>query len=477
MFDRRFDKLLIPYLEGSLDPHRRAMLEEAIANDSQLAEEVEEMRRLKYQLQKSAANFTSPESNRSAWPGVHARIRDVRQPVYNTTSFWGLGLAMGAAATLAIYFGGPYLSNVGSSHTEAASINASTLNLTAPISLPNHSAVVSINGNDLGNAVADLLPSNILPAIKRPDRSSAAYISVPSILPAGPHGTSMADQVQLADANIPQDGSVHGSIVSLAPYSMPFTEPATVSTAPSAPPHVRTASTDSSMESGPDPFTAPIDARPIQVGSSAITKGPDGVDQIASQDKSIVPTTMHLATMSAPATTTDSSSADSPLITQLKAVDDSANTDASNGIQSRALARWQSVLQATSSSSIFGDDPAQLLSMQSLQEIQAAGLLSTMRQELEVWQEQDPNNIGVRRMLASLYSVAGEASLALDERRKAAGLPTAIGEDWFQLGLSEEQAGNLNSANTDYSKAQQCGDLSNPMHINFIRQRLPQSDS
>jgi tetratricopeptide (TPR) repeat protein len=216
--------------------------------------------------------------------------------------------------------------------------------------------------------------------------------------------------------------------------------------------------------------------KPLQSAEAGTGNAQGSLDQISSKVKPVAPA-IRLATMSAQVTHTDTLIGDSPLIAQLKAVDDSANTDASNGIQSRALARWQSVLQATSSSSIFGDDPAQLLSMQSLQEIQAAGLLSNMRQELELWQEQDPNNIGVRRMLAALYSVAGEANQALDERRKAASLPTAIGEDWFQLGLSEESAGNLNAANTDYSKAQQCGDLSNPMHINFVRQRLPQTDS
>jgi len=485
MLDRRYDKLLIPYLEGSLDPNRRAQLEEAIANDPVLAEEVEQMRRLKYQLQRSAANFSSATSSNSAWPGVQARIQASRPPIFRTSSFWGLGLTMGTAAALAVAFGTPYISLL----SRQPAMSASGLNKShAPsVGVRHDGAVVASNENSVFSAISGALAPLSFPvanAVKQPAPTSTAFISVPNILPVGSHQTSVGDQAQLADADIPHDGLIHGAVVSMATYSMPFVQP-TNPTVPELQPAPRYAVADQATKAvvasnvtGMLQNGGRVVNNAAQVYSLGAFGGGAATAQApASVGASAVAPSVHLATMSTPTSTADSLSTDSPLIKQLRTVDDQAAADAASGAQSRALARWQSVLQATSSSAVFGDDSSQLLSMQSLEAIQAAGLLSAMRQELEQWQEQDPSNIGVRRMLASLYSVQGETSLALDQRRKAAALPTAIGEDWFQLGWSEEQAGNVNSANVDYNKALQCGDLSNTMHINYVRQRQPQSES
>jgi len=472
MLHRQFDKLLIPYLEGSLDSHRREMLEEAIANDSCLAEEVEEMRRLKYQLQRSAANFSSASSNKSAWPGIQARIQTSRTPIFRTSSFWGFGLTMGAAAALVVCFGMPQIARLGGTNVASTNIGNSSLN---PIQTAIKSPFFAP-----ADASANIAESNLAPTQfdafaaggNHPDNATPAYISVPNVPAVTDQSQKAGNQVQQPDADMSHDSPIHLSLVSLAPYKMAFVEPNTES-APSPPIPVQNtpvapAVKPSIVSAVSGSITLPSNAPATQAAPSQST---------ATLDDIAPASTIRLATMSTPTSTANAVNGDSPLIVQLRAVDTQAASDAASGAQSRALARWQSVLQATSSSAVFGDDSAQLLSMQSLEDIQAAGMLSAMRQELEQWQEQDPNNIGVRRMLAALYSVQGESSLALDQRRKAAALSTAIGEDWFQLGLSEEQAGNLNSANVDYNKALQCGDLSNAMHANFVRQRLPQSDS
>lgn len=498
MLNTRYEILLIPYLEGTLDPQRRAMLEEQIAHDNDLALEIESLRRLKYRLQLSASGISAARTGRtSRWPAIKARmdqrqVRTVRPPIW-----WGVGMTAGAALSLAacLAISGPF--SITGTHSPGARLGSTSSgqgmnNYSAP-----KDAMVPFRGDSTGMAagLTELSQTRLAPFNNQTSTgaSAAAIGAVPAFLPL-PTGHVALRGMDRVSYNSPLRGDSTRPLASPDAYSTPFVPysrtqdiertynpmAVVVPSSSAAPPTTVSANGAVTPSDNDDSSAMERDAtRPLGVGG--ILNLPV-VSQQSTAASSATPSQSGSLRLSALTETVGKptpsgvSAASSPLFDQLRSVSDQASSDAANGATSKALARWQSVLQATTSSSIYGDDSAELVAMQCLEAIQAAGLLDPMRQELEIWQQQDPRNIGVCRMLAAVYGMLGESSSALEQRRKAAFLSAATGEDWFQVGLEEEQAGNTVAANTDYSKALQSGTLSNTMHLNFVRQRVPQVD-
>lgn len=99
---------LVPYMEGTLDAHRRAKLEARLARDPALAAEAEAVRRTAQRLRAAAQSDRSVAESVSQasdlWPGIEAQLR----PMHRSASrpwLWAGGLCAAAALGWATLWG------------------------------------------------------------------------------------------------------------------------------------------------------------------------------------------------------------------------------------------------------------------------------------------------------------------------------------------------------------------------------------
>ena len=113
-----------------------------------------------------------------------------------------------------------------------------------------------------------------------------------------------------------------------------------------------------------------------------------------------------------------------------------------------------------------------------LQDAARAGTLDSLATQLEQ-EPVDASRAAVQevlsaRLLAALYEQGGDLDRALSERRRAALLPTADGEDWFELAQTEARLGNTASAQRAYAQAlRAAGTPLSPAHRAAARRSLP----
>ena len=119
---------------------------------------------------------------------------------------------------------------------------------------------------------------------------------------------------------------------------------------------------------------------------------------------------------------------------------------------------------------LWGKNAGMQQSNETLIDLQEAGLLDDLRAKLESRRTQMPKDVATGRMLAAVYDFSNAADAALHERQRVASLDGADGEDFFQLGQSEQRAGNADAARAAFRRALTASTPPSGFHAALARQ-------
>jgi hypothetical protein len=458
MLNARYKVWLLEYFEGTLDDHRRSLLEARLAVDAELAAEAESLRRTIALLQATAKDNSPGELTRSYWPSIEARLAPAQRPILATPMrlAWGGGLTAAAAVALTAFGMWHPLSDISKDHTMVA------MNMAVP----------TAPEVGIGSPPANVLKPDVVIHLK-PEAN----------------GVAPKDNIDLTKVAPLIDESHSNYRTDL--WQKPVTRPIAVSQKPPAvsePPVTMMASADTSSD---------IDKADARTAFSRlnVNRLPDtaGVDQAVSDVSSTFeryssPMMLNAATRStdvsdsgpggalprvhiissggagfagATARPLMSSSAreiiDSSRVLSVSESIDTLRSMARHSLARRdtkdALEMWRDMLLVYLTPPVYGDNSSVDLAQQTLVEVRSHGFLPEFRGKIERQQLSQPDDVIGARVLGLTYSVQGNYAMARDKWWRVVTSSDACGEDWFQLGQANDHLNNSTETRNAYLRA------------------------
>lgn len=477
----QYQEWLVPYLEGTLDSERRALLEARLATDSVLASEVEALRSTVGHLREiaarhRAANNLAAPARPDLWPRLRSRLEAPApaRPFLPPRVWWGTGLA--AACGLAVVAVWNPLAHRQEQKPQVISQTrvatryvgpppSSLLTIPppppiAPKPMPQHRAASPMAApaatlNATGDPFAPGAPLDRRAGAQKPpmilysDNSRKqkntpplTNFHFPVVSPASPPLTnrtvSSAGAAKIAGQ--PQtyyDGAGGGGF------------PAAPGNAPASP--ASTAGGNHQADAASSAVVA--DENGNTLAKSATSDQPP---QMASSDAGI----QAPAPMALPPSFFDQAS-------PARAMRRGPLGAAIPNLQS-----WQMALAQTQQPPQFGTDESEQRAAQIINEARDAGGWNALRLRLEQQRQRQSQSLVLGRCLAVLYEVGGENGLALAERRRVTRMPGASGEDWFQAARLSELAGDAVNSRMSYRRVlMPMGSPAPAAHAEIARQK------
>ena len=458
---------LLPYLEGAYagDAARQAEIEARLAADPALAAEAAQMRRTLDAVRGVAVRTPKPAAAVPAdsWPRLKARL----QPAPPRRLAWGwlggAGAAVAVAAgVLAVVLPGPHTPPPASSPPQrTASHSAPTISPAVP------SAATT---TPKPPQVAQTAPTLTGPLAKpNPDGLSDPFLKLP--IPPPLPGASKVPPPPVAIKSVPPPQSksnpqIASRDITNAPVSpevvrplLPLPVPPPLAPAPAAPP-LPVSPPVTAPPATPPRFERKMLKVPTPTGQPAPT------DAAPAGGQAFGGGTAPAAAPSAPPSTNafggggfgggagigagGFGGAGGRAMNRMAVPTRREPTSADNAA---LLTAGTKALAEAVTPPLWGKNEGMQQSNETLTDVREAGLLDDLQTRLEARRAQMPRDLTTGRMLAAVYDFSSTAQAALHERQRVASLDGADGEDFFQLGQSEQRAGNTDAARTAYRRA------------------------
>lgn len=449
----QYQEWLVPYLEGTLDLERRALLEARLATDSVLAQEVEALRSTVGHLREAAARHRAAKAatrpaQADLWPRLRTRLASPAPPLplISPRVWWGTGLA--AACGLALVLVWEPLHH----HDK-----------------PRHYASVRrIASRDIDGSRKTIGPLNTPPP---PPVVAPAKPAAPKAAPQPPAAPPMSTGDPFAKPSTVA-GAVHqpqATYFSTAPKHMTEGAPVTAVRPQFAPPkltnriaengagasdaHRQMPAFDSSgSASAPAlPTPAPTVAdrnRRVAQGEAGNAAAPN--DKVASKSAtSDQPPKVATNPGNAPAFVPETA----PSMPTSRPSEDRSMAGLARPQTAANLETWLETLAQTQQPPLLGTDEGAQQAAQVVTDARDAGAWNALRLRVEAQRRRQPQSLVVGRMLAAVYENGGQGTAALAERRRISRLLGTSAEDWFQLARLAEAAGDRNTARQAYQRS------------------------
>jgi hypothetical protein len=119
-----------------------------------------------------------------------------------------------------------------------------------------------------------------------------------------------------------------------------------------------------------------------------------------------------------------------------------------------AMQLWRDALNISLGTTTQQDKDTSDAADETLRRVRSVGYLNQFRAQMEREMVITPDEVPSWRILGHLYTVQGpdEAQLAVQAWRNVTRAGQSTAEDWYQLGLADDAAGNLSEARNAYSQ-------------------------
>jgi len=418
MLQPNYHSWLIPYLEGSLGDAQRVELEARLAADPKLAADADTLRRITDTLRVSAASSTDhlePTAS-PVWPAVRARLE--AKP--KARQQWRMAWSSAAGAC-------------------AASL------LVAALWLPTHPH----------RALPTPLPPSITPVVVAPAPTVATLPEKPA--PSTDQEIKALDSHRdpfrpSASVNNPLKASEKASqmVVQPAPNGLPAMPGGGAETQALGTPGASNEKMASRSQGGS--FPSPTSASAVQ-GRPPREEKSNGFASLLPMAVQSETDTTPMSALPVPAS---ERRALRPALLQARA----AQILAANGSLDAAQNRWRTVLKTAVSPPLYGKESGGEFMQQTLQTVQANGLLESLRDDLAERQTLRPKDAALGRVLAAVYAYQQNPEETRRQLSRVAYSASATGEDWYQLALAETRRGEAAASRDACRQALKHGDLS-----------------
>lgn len=438
MLNLGYRNWLLPYVEGTLDARRRAILESRLKYDTELTAEVENLRRVAGQLRISASadRLAVRNPHNSVWPRVESAIL-VRGGggVYVPRFALAGGLAAVAAVSIC-WIGVDLHKSVPPAHNSVA------FNMPAPVELPPATA----------------------PMVAHSEHALTGSVVKIHRMTSSPRPVEHPEQMAMADNPVRMPRQVDAS-PALSLVMQRRDNPAPNPPMIDRPPVIASRSEDTTTgenTSAPE-MVAENDATDTPRMTNAVVENYSG-DSLPSG--SSLPNGLQSPFVMFPARSSDSKAAvvtggpvvridvsthvDSSLkILRTKAADLSAQS----GQLPEALDAWRDAMDVDLNSTVDQNSTTSAQADETLRLLQTAGSLpeffARMKDECN---NSNRDDIAPWRILGHTAALFGSLVDRVDAWTHVTQMTEASAEDWYQLGLAEEAAGDSADAVADYDK-------------------------
>jgi len=462
MLNLDYKNWLVPYVEGTLDARRKAILESRLKTDNNLAAEVDSLRNVSQHLHASAgadqayyderAVFVT--SQRSVWPRVEAVIAERKGGVVYSPRF-ALAGGLAVVAIVAVTWIGGGLNQKPASNTVALSSSKGSTNTPAP------------HGNVTTPPVAP--PVHRSPALTANNTQPSAppVVARHDDSPQPAFATAVAHHPRVDIVSDPDGNDLHSPFAENSDNVMPSPSRATNAATPPAPP-------DQSKPAAPVTMATAyhVDSNDalttwtVTNGAmlNATTRPGDallGINiprVISGRGNKAVPVSG--AFMSVPAVDVNFSSHADDSLSRLRDISVDLITHVQPSTVHEALNSWRDTLMVDLNTTVDQNSTTSSQADETLGLLRGTGHLTDFYALMRDECQSRPQEVASWRVLAHVNSALGSTAEAVNAWVEVTKSSTASAEDWYQLGVALEANNNPAGAIAAYNQVIELGEAS-----------------
>jgi len=467
MLNLEYKNWLIPYIEGTLDARRTAILESRLRIDDNLAAEIDSLRNVSAHLRTSAGVNRAFEAERSVWPRVEAVISERKGGVVCTPRFAMAG-GLAVVAIVAVTWIGVGHSGLTPAHQTVAKISPSPVTNPVPES---HGNTVPTPAAPPVNRTPVLTPAINPPVVAKnvPPGNPPVFARHDDAPKLAFDTTSTHHHPRVEFVNDPAGNDLHS----------PFTQnsdnvvapPTRVSDAgmPPAPPDQSRPTTRTTVASGyhVDSNDALTTWTPVLNGAvmNATPRPGDALLGIniprgtgGRGNKAVSVGGGFTNPSVSPAINFSSHAEDSLSTLRDLSVDLIKNAQPSTVHE--ALNSWRDTMMVDLNTSVDQNSTTSYQADETLGLLRGTGHITDFYALMRDECQSRPQEVASWRILAHVNSALGSTAEAVEAWVQVTKSSAASAEDWYQLGLALEANGNPAGAVAMYNRVLELGEAS-----------------